>query len=93
MALVFGVLTLTLLANQVATGLALTIFGIGLSRRCSARASSASPVAAAAQAPYPGPQRPAGARPALFGHDVLVYLSVAADRRRSPGSSSARAPA
>ncbi len=31
MSLVFGVLTLYLMANQVATGLALTIFGIGLS--------------------------------------------------------------
>jgi len=31
MALIFGLLTLTLLANQVASGLALTIFGIGLS--------------------------------------------------------------
>ena len=31
LALIFGVLTLTLVANQVATGLALTIFGIGLS--------------------------------------------------------------
>ena len=31
MALLFGVLTLTLQANQVATGLALTLFGIGLS--------------------------------------------------------------
>ena len=29
--LIFGFLTLTLVANQVATGLALTIFGIGLS--------------------------------------------------------------
>ncbi|MDX1604688.1 MAG: ABC transporter permease [Candidatus Competibacterales bacterium] len=31
MALLFGVLTLSLLANQVASGLALTIFGIGVS--------------------------------------------------------------
>src|SRR4030095_5656241 len=31
MALIFGILTLTFLANQVATGLALTIFGTGLS--------------------------------------------------------------
>lgn len=31
MALLFGFLTLTMLANQVATGLSLTIFGIGLS--------------------------------------------------------------
>lgn len=31
MALIFGFITLSLMANQVATGLALTIFGIGLS--------------------------------------------------------------
>ena len=31
LSLVFGVLTLSLMANQVATGLALTIFGVGLS--------------------------------------------------------------
>ena len=31
MALIFAVLTLTLLANQVASGLALSIFGVGLS--------------------------------------------------------------
>ncbi len=31
MALIFAVLTLTLMANQVASGLALTIFGVGLS--------------------------------------------------------------
>ena len=31
LALLFGVLTLTLMANQVATGLALTIFGVGFS--------------------------------------------------------------
>ena len=31
LALIFGVLTLTFLANQVATGLALTIFGVGFS--------------------------------------------------------------
>ena len=31
MAVVFGFLVLTILSNQVATGLALTIFGVGLS--------------------------------------------------------------
>ena len=31
MALIFGILTLNLMANQVATGLALTLFGLGLS--------------------------------------------------------------
>ena len=32
MALIFGVLTLTLVSNQVATGLALTLFGLGSQR-------------------------------------------------------------
>ena len=31
LSLVFAVLTLTLLANQVASGLALSLFGVGLS--------------------------------------------------------------
>ena len=92
MAFLFGVLTLTLLANQVATGLALTIFGVGLSALIGAGfvgtpfepgcRSWTSP--ASADLPVLGPL--------LFGHDLLVYLSVRAGGRRSPGSSSARAP-
>ena len=73
-ALVFAVLTLTLLSNQVATGLALTIFGIGLS------ALVGRDLVGVALAPLPKLAIPGlsdipvlGAL--LFGHDILVYLS------------------
>ena len=77
MALVFGVLTLTLVSNQVATGLALTLFGLGLSalvgsglRRLAGRSRCrSSPSPASSTIPVLGP--------VLFDQDVLVYLSVA----------------
>ncbi len=62
MALIFAVLTLTFLANQVATGLALTIFGTGLS--------------ALVGASYVGTAVEPLAR-IVFGLDALVYLSLA----------------
>jgi general nucleoside transport system permease protein len=75
LSLVFAVLTLSLLANQVATGLALTIFGIGLSALVgSSFVGTPSPrlprleVAGLSDLPVLGPL--------LFGHDVLVYLSL-----------------
>jgi general nucleoside transport system permease protein len=63
MALLFAILTLTFLANQVATGLALTIFGTGLSALV-----GASYVGTAVE-PLPR---------ILFGLDGLVYLSLLA---------------
>lgn len=63
MALLFGVLTLSLLANQVATGLALTIFGVGLS------ALLGSSVVGQTVTRLP---------PLLLGQDALVYLSLLA---------------
>jgi ABC-type uncharacterized transport system permease subunit len=63
MSLVFAILTLTFLANQVATGLALTIFGTGLS--------------ALVGASYVGTAVEPMAR-ILFGLDALVYLSLIA---------------
>jgi len=76
MALLFAVLTQTLLANQVATGLAMTMFGLGL--------------AALAGQSYSGKSLPEFPKlsipiltdlpaigPLLFGHDILVYLSFA----------------
>lgn len=74
MALLFSLLTLSLLANQVATGLALTIFGLGLS------ALLGSGFVGVALAPFPrldlGPlSELPGVGPVLFGQDYLVYLS------------------
>lgn len=63
MSLIFAILTLTFLANQVATGLALTIFGTGLS--------------ALVGASYVGTAVEALPK-ILLGHDALVYLSLIA---------------
>jgi simple sugar transport system permease protein len=63
MSLIFAILTLTFLANQVATGLALTIFGTGLS------ALVGSSYVGTAVEPLPK---------ILFGLDALVYLSLLA---------------
>ena len=76
MALAFGVLTLTLMANQVATGLALTIFGIGLSSLIGA-GYIGTPVDKLATLSIPGLSDIPVIGPLIFGHDVLVYLSVA----------------
>ena len=73
-AAIFAVLTLTFLANQVATGLALTIFGVGLSALIGSSfvGISLEPlpqlnVEVLSTIPMLGEL--------LFGHDVLVYLS------------------
>lgn len=75
MAALFGFLTLTMLANQVATGLALTIFGIGLSALVGrdyvgTPLAGLPPVAPSALADLPV------IGPLVFGHDALVYLSL-----------------
>ncbi len=77
LAFAFGVLTLTLAANQVATGLALTIFGIGLSALVGAGFVGV-PVEALPKLAIPGISDLPIVGPLLFGHDALVYLSVAA---------------
>jgi simple sugar transport system permease protein len=75
MALVFAVLTLSLLANQVATGLALTIFGIGLSALLGASfVGTPSPRLPAIS--LPGLSDLPAIGPILFGQDALVYLSI-----------------
>lgn len=76
MAAIFGWLTLTLLANQVATGLALTIFGVGFS------ALIGSAFVGFAIEPLPKLNLPGLSEipivgPLLFGQDFLVYLSFA----------------
>jgi simple sugar transport system permease protein len=74
-AMVFAVLTLSLTANQVATGLALTIFGIGASSLIGAgfvgrTITRLGPVFPAALSEHPWLR-------AVFGHDIVVYLSLA----------------
>jgi simple sugar transport system permease protein len=76
MALIFAVLTLTFLANQVATGLALTIFGVGFSAYIGLDYTSLAlkgvpevHIPLLSDAPIVGPM--------LFSFDPLVYLSVA----------------
>jgi general nucleoside transport system permease protein len=76
MALAFGVLTLSLLANQVATGLALTIFGIGLSALLGSGFVGI-PVDRLPRLALDGLSDLPIVGALLFGHDVLVYLSVA----------------
>lgn len=75
MALVFGFLTLTLLANQVATGLALTIFGVGLSALVGS-GFVGTPLPRLPRLEIAGLSDLPAIGPLLFGHDALVYLAV-----------------
>src|SRR5713226_5667072 len=73
-ALIFAVLVLQFLANQVATGLALTIFGTGLSALVGIR------YVGTALQPLPRMHLPVlsdlpAAGPVLFGQDGLIYAS------------------
>ncbi len=77
LAAVFALLTQVLLANQVATGLALTLFGLGLSSLVGQGYVGVKP-------PPTGPlpwgrlaELPLAGR-ILFSHDAMVYVSVAA---------------
>ncbi len=76
LALIFGFLTQILLANQVATGLALTLFGLGLSSLIGQDYLGIKPPTTGrvelpllADIPVLGP--------VLFRHDLIVYFSIA----------------
>ncbi len=77
MAGLFGVLVLTLLANQVATGLALTIFSTGLSAFLGQRYVSLTLIGMQPIA-VPGLSHIPVVGPVLFTQNMLVYLSLAA---------------
>lgn len=77
MALLFAVLALTLLANQVATGLALTILGVGLSALIG-KPFVGTPLPRLPQLDIPGLSNLPFFGPVLFGHDILVYGSIGA---------------
>ncbi|MGB3687942.1 MAG: ABC transporter permease [Jannaschia helgolandensis] len=75
MALLFGVLTQVLLSNQVATGLALTLFGLGLSSLfgqgyVGIKANSLKRLDMGFLSDLPFFGR------VVFGHDPIVYLSL-----------------
>ena len=76
MALLFAILTLSLLANQVATGLALTIFGVGISSMIGANYVG-TPVDKLPKLYIEGLSDLPVIGPILFNHDALVYLGVA----------------
>ena len=73
-ACIFAVLTLSFYANQVATGLALTIFGVGFSALIGAGfvGFAIEPLPKLA---VPGISTLPFVGPVLFGQDALVYLS------------------
>jgi simple sugar transport system permease protein len=73
--LFFGFLTLTLLANQVATGLALTIFGIGLSAFVGL-GYVGTPIQGLQSVSIPVLSDIPILGPLVFGHDPLIYLSL-----------------
>ena len=75
LAAVFAALTLGLAANQVATGLALTLFGLGLSGLAGLPFVGQPGVKLAAFAPAFLIDLPIVGR-LVFGHDSLVYLSL-----------------
>jgi simple sugar transport system permease protein len=77
MALVFAVLTLSLLANQVATGLALTIFGIGLSSLIG-KGLVGTPLDRLPRLDLPVLTDIPVLGPVVFGHDAMVYAGIAA---------------
>ena len=76
MALIFAVIALSLLANQAATGLALTIFGIGLSALIG-HAFIGTTFAGLPRLDIAGVSDLPVVGPLLFGQDALVYLSLA----------------
>lgn len=77
LALLFAFLALGLRANQVACGLALSIFGIGLSAFVG-RGLVGVPVVPLPKLAIPGLSAVPVLGPALFAQDILVYLSFAA---------------
>ena len=76
LSLVFAVLTLSLMANQVAAGLALSLFGVGLSAFVGLDYVSIV-ITGIAPLALPGVSDLPLVGKLLFGHNPLVYLSLA----------------
>ncbi len=76
LSLIFAFLTQVLLANQVATGLALTMFGLGMSSLMGQSYNGLKPVQTLAVPFGPLAEIPFFGR-VLFSHDWIVYFSIA----------------
>ncbi len=76
LSLIFAILTQYLLSNQVATGLALTLFGLGLAALMGEAYAGISPPMTPDLFPEAMRDIPA-LGPILFGHDLIVYVSLA----------------
>ena len=74
--LLFGFLTQTLVTNQVATGLALTLFGLGLSGLIG-ESFTGLPGVKLGRIHVPGLTDLPLVGPVIFGQDVIVYASIA----------------
>jgi ABC-type uncharacterized transport system permease subunit len=75
MSFIFAFLTLTLQTNQVATGLALTLFGLGLSA-FAGDSYVGMPIPALQNLDIPGLSSLPAVGPLLFSYDPMVYLSI-----------------
>ncbi|NIY71216.1 ABC transporter permease [Marivivens donghaensis] len=75
LSLIFGFLTQFLLTNQTATGLGLTLFGLGLSSLVGQGATATYPVTVP-RLPIPLLSDIPSLGPILFNHDAVVYLSI-----------------
>ena len=75
LSLIFGLLTQVLLSNQVATGLALTLFGLGFASLLGQNYVGKVPPKTA-ELPIPLLSDIPLLGPVLFGHDVWVYVSI-----------------
>ena len=74
-AIIHAFLTISLRANQVVSGLALTIFGTGLSAYLGKPLIGLPAPATFKTVPIPGLSEIPWVGPILFSHDLLVYLS------------------
>ncbi|MEP5760521.1 MAG: ABC transporter permease [Litoreibacter sp.] len=75
LSLIFGVLTQYLMSNQVATGLALTLFGLGFSSLIGQGYIGIKPPAVTKLDFGPLSDIP-GIGPVLFNHDAMVYVAI-----------------
>jgi general nucleoside transport system permease protein len=73
--LIFAVLTLTMQTNQVATGLALTLFGVGFSAFVG-HDYAGMPITALPDLQIPGISDLPVIGPLLFNYDIMVYLAI-----------------